>query len=222
MVDLNNNHMTTTHNTDTDSVLRCQTEPAVFPYKHKTVSAEQEEHNDVNTNRDLENMNASILKCIQVYDQTVRKLSKINETVDALSKHHSKLLEHAEKIHKQLEDLQIFVDKNINNEQISESVMTVTRSLDDCMVMINEHVSSVYNDNKQSYDNNLNIIDKLQNIMHIVKNNKRVCPVCLQRESTHFTVPCGHVFCENCASNIKTSCFVCRQYVLKVAQLYYV
>jgi len=170
---------------------------------------------------EFKEMNASIRKSIEIYNETLSKISLVNETVDNVDRNHEKIKQYATKINDQLNELKTFVENHISNNTISESINNVILSLNEFISKTNDHVTKIYKDNKDEYDAELNKLNQLKSIIHIVKKNKHACPICLQNESTHFTVPCGHVFCKSCSDKIKLHCFVCRQYVLKVSSLFY-
>lgn len=170
---------------------------------------------------EIKEMNTSILRSVEMYNETLSRLSRVNETVDNLDRNHEKIKQYATKISDNLKQLQTFVENHLHQNDLTESVHSVLICLNEFIRQTNLHVMHVYRTNKDEYDAELNKLNQLKNILHIVKKNKHACPICLQQESTHFTVPCGHVFCKECADKIKLQCFVCRQYVLKVSSLFY-
>jgi hypothetical protein len=50
--------------------------------------------------------------------------------------------------------------------------------------------------------------------------SKRNCPICWDRVSTHACVPCGHMYCERCASTLHV-CASCRGDVRQTIKVYF-
>lgn len=48
-----------------------------------------------------------------------------------------------------------------------------------------------------------------------------VCPICMSKDLTTFMVPCGHVMCSLCASQVGDKCFTCRTHVLSKNKLFF-
>lgn len=48
-----------------------------------------------------------------------------------------------------------------------------------------------------------------------------VCPICMSKDLTTFMVPCGHVMCSLCASQVVDKCFTCRTHVLSKNKLFF-
>lgn len=48
-----------------------------------------------------------------------------------------------------------------------------------------------------------------------------VCPICMSKELTTFMVPCGHVVCTVCATQVADKCFICRGAVSSKNKLFF-
>eukprot|EP00873_Tetraselmis_striata_P027031 jgi/Tetstr1/447295/TSEL_034732.t1 len=47
------------------------------------------------------------------------------------------------------------------------------------------------------------------------------CPICMSKDLTTFMVPCGHVMCSFCASQVAEKCFTCRGHVVSKNKLFF-
>jgi hypothetical protein len=48
-----------------------------------------------------------------------------------------------------------------------------------------------------------------------------VCPICMSKQLTTFMVPCGHVVCTYCATQVSDKCFICRGSVSSKNKLFF-
>lgn len=48
-----------------------------------------------------------------------------------------------------------------------------------------------------------------------------VCTICMTKEITHATIPCGHTYCEECSRTQVTSCYICRVQVRDRVRLFF-
>ncbi len=48
-----------------------------------------------------------------------------------------------------------------------------------------------------------------------------VCTICMTKEITHATIPCGHTYCEDCSRTQVTSCYICRVQVRDRVRLFF-
>ena len=48
-----------------------------------------------------------------------------------------------------------------------------------------------------------------------------VCPICMSKELSTFMVPCGHVVCAYCATQVSDKCFICRAQVSSKNKLFF-
>lgn len=69
----------------------------------------------------------------------------------------------------------------------------------------------------------IRIIRKITNISRRL-NDRRLpeCNICFTNEVTSALVPCGHMFCNHCLSNLSSDhkCFTCRRRSTKIVALY--
>jgi hypothetical protein len=47
------------------------------------------------------------------------------------------------------------------------------------------------------------------------------CTICMTKEITHATLPCGHTYCEDCSRSQVTSCYTCRVQVRDRVRLFF-
>jgi hypothetical protein len=47
------------------------------------------------------------------------------------------------------------------------------------------------------------------------------CTICMTKEVTHVTLPCGHTYCDDCSRTQVTSCYICRVQVRDRVRLYF-
>jgi hypothetical protein len=47
------------------------------------------------------------------------------------------------------------------------------------------------------------------------------CTICMTKEVTHVTLPCGHTYCEDCSRTQVTSCYICRVQVRDRVRLFF-
>ena len=96
------------------------------------------------------------------------------------------------------------------------------RSIRDKALEFDKHLVRVkkYNDD---------LVQKSERVLHSVTEllgsakptAKKNCAVCYTRERTHAVLPCGHVFCENCAQRAaRGRCFNCRQPIQETIRVY--
>jgi hypothetical protein len=172
------------------------------------------------------NLNSVIKEALHVYNKEVLNISKINQNMDRLHRKNEKLINQLNNMNVTLLDASKYVasnynDNNVHYNNITYNIKSMRDNLDSCMCNINEYTideSKIY---KDTYDESLSTINSLNEVFTIAKFNKHSCPICLRNESTHFTLPCGHVYCKECSQKITVTCFICRQNVFKVNPLFF-
>jgi hypothetical protein len=179
-----------------------------------------------NMNLELDKLNDTIYEALSIYNKAVLHISDINVHIDKLRKKQTKILEFNEKFKDSIQELKEYVtnqfdtnENKINN--VLSTIDLISDAVNNCETVITKYIDEECNKNKDSYVESKSKLNALHNIFSLVKFNKHVCPICLQNEASHFTLPCGHVYCEKCVNKIKISCFVCRQNIFKVNQLYF-
>lgn len=72
-----------------------------------------------------------------------------------------------------------------------------------------------YQKNRTLFLNMISCIDD------IFKNTGLTCPICMSVEPNMVNVPCGHVLCTSCRSNVRSSrCHICRQSISSTISLH--
>jgi hypothetical protein len=179
-----------------------------------------------NINLELDKLNDTIYEALSIYNKAVLHISDINVHIDKLRKKQERISEFNEKFKDSIQELKEYINNQFDtNENKINNVLSTINLIDDavdnCQSVITKYIDEECNKNKDSYVESKSKLNALHNIFSLVKFNKHVCPICLQNEASHFTLPCGHVYCEKCVKKIKISCFVCRQNIFKVNQLYF-
>jgi hypothetical protein len=66
-------------------------------------------------------------------------------------------------------------------------------------------------------------LDKNNNIIVNIHEDKNECPICYDQEITYVIVPCGHTLCGGCKDDLvnKNDCPVCRKKVTSFTKLFY-
>lgn len=175
---------------------------------------------------DLNHLNTVIHQTLKVYNKEVLNVSHINQEIDRLHRKNTKLNEKLNQFIGNMDDIQKFVESNYTQsnpkyqgilDNISES-QCVIRSCLDC---IDQYTEIESNASKEDYRHSVDKINSINQVFTVAKLNKHSCPICLRNECTHFTLPCGHVYCEECSKKISVSCFVCRENIFKISPLFF-
>ena len=104
---------------------------------------------------------------------------------------------------------------------ITMNIVSLNEALNMCRSNIQTYTTKEKKQYIDVYDASIGKINALNGVFTIAKFNKHVCPICLKNETTHFTLPCGHVYCEECSKKITVTCFICRGNVYKVNSLFF-
>lgn len=171
-------------------------------------------------------INEAILKAITIYKTEVLNTSTINEDIDNLNKKTIKSISYLENFKNQVDEFKEFVDNTLqkNNDsklKVLTEIENIVISIDTCKVHIKDYVKEIRDSNSESYANSFSNLNAINSVITLIKHNKHVCPVCLENATTHFTIPCGHVYCKDCSSKLRVRCFICRDTIYKVSPLYF-
>lgn len=179
--------------------------------------------NDFSNLDKLKELNNNISDAIHIYNEELSKIIKINENMDHLNRKHNKMVNYLNEFKKSASEFQQFFEKHFkegNTKSILNDIDNIDSQINKCKTNIDSYIENIYNENYMEYNESYYKVKELNNIFTLVKINSRVCPICLQKEATHFTIPCGHLYCKECSSKITISCYLCRQNILKVNPLY--
>lgn len=195
------------------------------------IEADTEVDNDgTNSNLNLQKINQNLSDAIDVYHTELLKISSINEHMDNLNRKYSKMKNYLNEFKSNIQEFKEFFKKNLSNDNSDEqesknnitmNINSIYTQIDTCQTNIDKHMCQLLNKQNEDYKDASNKIKSLDNIFTLIRMNKKICPICMQHESTHFTVPCGHLYCKTCSEKITISCFICRQNILKVNSLYF-
>lgn len=171
-------------------------------------------------------LNDQLHKALDFYNTEIMKISLINQDMDRISKKNDKILEKFAMIKDMFQDLTKYIDTNYNNinshcVNMKSTLEKMHHSLDDCITHVNGYYEEESNKVSVEYNTSLKKINSLDSIFKISKINEHLCPICIRNQSTHFTLPCGHVYCEDCSKKLSVTCFICRENIYKVNALYF-
>lgn len=176
---------------------------------------------------DCQLLNSNIASAIMLYENEILKISEINSQMDSLKHKYKKASQWFESMSNQIETFRIFTTKyfkpslpSLYSDIIIE-VDSIDYHLKSCETAINTYVENTIKDKKQTYASAKNCVNSLDKVFSILKYNKYACPICLNREISTFVVPCGHTYCKLCAAKMDTSCFICRQPIIKLSPLFF-
>lgn len=180
-----------------------------------------------NINLDLSKLNDTISEALKVYNNAVLKISEINTDVDKLRQKQEKMTEFTARFKESIREFKEYISTHFDEEEddvlrgVLDSVSTIDKTVEDCKTNVISFIDKKCDKNKEAYLNSQANLNALHNVFSLVKFNKHACPICMQNEASHFTLPCGHVYCEQCVHKIKVACFVCRQNIFKISPLYF-
>ena len=175
---------------------------------------------------DLDDLNLVIKKTLMVYNKEVLNVSQINQEVDRLDRKNVKLKEKLKQIDSSMNDIQKFVESNycetnIKYLSIMENIKSTQLTIETCLENIDEYTEVESNLHKDEYKISVDKINSINKIFTVAKINKHSCPICLKNETSHFALPCGHVYCEECSKKLSVTCFVCRENIFKISPLFF-
>ena len=183
-----------------------------------------------NDTLNLHIINQNISDAIDIYNKELLKISSINENMDNLNRKYSKMKNYLNEFKSNIQEFRDFFNKHLSNDNydeqesknnITKNINSIYNQIDTCQTNIDDHMCKLLNKKNAEYKESCSKIKSLYNIFTLIKMNKKICPICMQQESTHFTIPCGHLYCKQCSEKITISCFICRQNILKVSSLYF-
>lgn len=65
------------------------------------------------------------------------------------------------------------------------------------------------------------VLKNLVSFGSIQQTQVPTCTICMAKEVTHATLPCGHTYCEECSRSQVTSCYTCRVQVRDRVRLFF-
>ena len=179
-----------------------------------------------NINLDLSKLNETISEALTVYNNSVLKISEINTDVDKLRQKQEKMTEFIARFNESIHEFKEYISTHFDPEEnevrdMLANVSTIDKAVEDCKHKVISFIDKKCDKNKVAYISSQANLNALHNVFSLVKFNKHACLICMQNEASHFTLPCGHVYCEQCVHKIKVACFVCRQNIFKISPLYF-
>ena len=79
----------------------------------------------------------------------------------------------------------------------------------------------IFFDKIKTYEQTSTEIYDIIDLYEISKRDNKVCTICVSDEVTRVVVPCGHTFCASCSDKMSSKCYICRQIVSKISNIYY-
>jgi hypothetical protein len=162
-----------------------------------------------------------IKQAINMYHQEILNVCKINQNVDTLNRKQKNMYHYINDFKVSLQEFKQFVNKFLPSDDILYDIDTIHANVVKLQHQIDAYVSKKYKQIYVSYKKSCAILASLQDVLTLIKFNKHICPICFHKEISAFTVPCGHVYCEDCCALLTVSCFICRGNIYKVQALYY-
>jgi archaellum component FlaC len=196
----------------------------------EVVSRQQKTQTQTQTNELLnycDELNSNISNAIAIYEQELLKVVKINTRMDYLEHKYKKTSDWVENIRKEITSFQQFVTKYFKPSapllysDLSERVEQIQINLNMCEDFINKYVDDTIEDNRHIYTTAKECVESLQKVFSITKYNKYACPICIYKEVSTFVVPCGHTYCVSCSKKMDSSCFMCRQPIIKINSIFF-
>jgi len=175
---------------------------------------------------DLNHLNTVIQETLKVYNKEVLNVSHINQEIDRLDRKNNKLKEKLQQMITNMDDIQKFVASNYSESNpkykaIMTNIETTQSTITVCLDNIDQYTSIESESHKDDYEKSVDKINSINQVFTVAKLNKHSCPICLRNECTHFTLPCGHVYCEECSQKMSVTCFVCRENIFKISPLFF-
>lgn len=204
--------------------------------KFESSTGSNDSSSDSNTNSpsneiNLDSLNSVIQDALAVYNKEVLNVSHINQEMDRLNNKNKKVIEELEHIKSGIADISKYIVSNYKTNcceenmqiynNISANILTIGEALSECVLNMNDYAENESKSRKNDYGKSIDKINSLNQIFTVAKLNKHACPICLRNECTHFTLPCGHVYCEDCSKKLSVTCFICRQNIFKVSPLFF-
>lgn len=190
-----------------------------------TSNVSTQDHSNDN-NIDITQLNHAIAEALQLYNKEVTKISEINTFIDSLRRKESTVKRHLEMFSHSINDMKAYVDAHFQSQKeesnsIQDGIGTIESGIAQCASNLSQYVNAQCTNHSDHYSVARSNIDSMNTIFQLVKFNKHICPICFVNECSHFTLPCGHVYCKECIKKLTISCFVCRQNIYKVSSLYF-
>jgi Mg2+ and Co2+ transporter CorA len=175
---------------------------------------------------DLNHLNTVIQETLKVYNKEVLNVSHINQEIDRLDRKNIKLKEKLKQLITNMDDIHKFVESNYSEsnskyQEIMDNIKTIQSTIVSCLDNIDEYKEIESNSHQDDYQKSVHKINSINQVFTVAKLNKHSCPICLRNECTHFTLPCGHVYCEECSQKMSVTCFVCRENIFKISPLFF-
>ena len=136
------------------------------------------------------------------------------KNIEELKKKSIKTFKHLLTIEQNIQNLKQ-IDSEPNNMKLLEEELSIQRHH-----YINHYINDIHTKLK-SYHKSMNTIKYINSLYSINQSNSKVCSICLTNEISTFTIPCGHTFCSECSEKLNNKCYICRQLITKVCNMYY-
>jgi hypothetical protein len=178
----------------------------------------------------LQKINQNISDAIDIYNTELLKITNINEKTDILNRKYTKMKSYLHEFKANIQEFKDFFYKTLNNDNkdeeestniIGQNIISIHTQIDTCQTNIDKLVKKLLKNQYIDYNSSCVKVKNLNNIFRLIRFNQNICPICMKEESTHFTVPCGHLYCLNCSEKLTITCFICRQNILKTTPLFF-
>ena len=204
--------------TDADVIRRCNE----IMTKYSRPSWNTMNIQDIDLNVDLSNSTAEItndigISPIQLRESLRRVVRLFVNSATSVCASETKLEENLvrfETIVARINDI-MFLEPSSALQHINEPVRVY---LDSVLDKIN--LEEDYKDLITNYKKFITL-KGLINLANFQKTVGPTCTICMTKEVSQATIPCGHTFCEECCRTQMTSCYICRVQIRDKVRIYF-
>jgi len=123
-------------------------------------------------------------------------------------------LKRLETVVERINDL-MFLEPTSELEKMSDAARTYLDSVLDKITFETEYKEVV-----EQYKR-FTLLKSLVSLGTFNKATAPACTICMTKEVSYATIPCGHTFCEDCCKTQLTSCYICRVQIRDKVRLYF-
>ena len=104
----------------------------------------------------------------------------------------------------------------------STSYEDLVKSMHQKSKELDVHICKLKKVNDDLRERSGSVLDTLKALVGTVPQPPKSCDVCYSRPRNYCVLPCGHVYCESCATRALTRarCFTCRSHISQKVKIY--
>ena len=148
-----------------------------------------------------------VRKAVRLYANTATAMSSAETRLE-------EKLKRLEAIVGRVNDL-MFLEPTAELEQMATPTRAYLNS-----VLEKISIDGEYRDLTEQYQRFV-VLKGLVSLGNFQKQAAPTCSICMIKEVTHATTPCGHTFCDDCSQKQLTSCFICRVQIRDKLRLFF-